>query len=108
MYVFFNVTGGNTCLDLLFVFIDASQTVCKVMCLLFVEIDDFDVTETENMHCAKLPDAQDDRICSYTLFDSSRFIHSDFGSSPVKKAMPTGEHCWKKSNGAPWARTSNL
>ena len=35
------------------------------MCLLFVEIDDFEFTETENMHCAKLPDAQDDRVCSY-------------------------------------------
>ena len=23
-------------------------------------------------------------------------------------AMPTGEHCWKKNSGAPWARTSNL
>ena len=22
--------------------------------------------------------------------------------------MPTGEHCWKKNSGAPWARTSNL
>ena len=44
----------------------------------------------------------------YTLFDSSRFIHSDCGSLPVKMAMPTGEHCWKKNSGAPWARTSNL
>ena len=56
--------AGNTCLDLLFVFIGASQTVCKVTCLLFVETDGFDVPDTENMHCAKLPDAQDDRICS--------------------------------------------
>ena len=37
------------------------------MCLIFVEIDDFDATETENMHCAKLPEAQDDRICSYSI-----------------------------------------
>ena len=44
----------------------------------------------------------------YTLFDSSRFIYSDCESSPVKMAMPTGEHCWKKNSGAPWARTSNL
>ena len=44
----------------------------------------------------------------YTLFDSSRFIHSDCESSPVKMAMPTGEHCWKKNSGAPWARTSSL
>ena len=44
----------------------------------------------------------------YTLFDSSRFIHSDCESSPVKMAMPTGEHCWKKNSGAPGARTSNL
>ena len=44
----------------------------------------------------------------YTLFDSPRFIHSDCGSSPVKMAMPTGEHCWKKNSDAPWARTSNL
>ena len=57
--------AGNTCLDLLFVFIDASQTVCKVTCLLFDEIDEFDVPDTENMHCAILPAAQDDRICSY-------------------------------------------
>ena len=53
------------CLDLFSVFIDASQTVCKVTCLLFVEIDEFDVSDTENMLCAKSPDAQDDRICSY-------------------------------------------
>ena len=33
----------------------------------------------------------------YTLFDSSRFIHSDCGSSSVKMAMQTGEHCWKKN-----------
>ena len=44
----------------------------------------------------------------YTLFDSSRFIHSDCESSPVKMAMPTGEHCWKKNSGASGARTSNL
>ena len=36
------------------------------MCLLFVESDDFDVQDTENMHCAKSRDAQDDRICSYS------------------------------------------
>ena len=65
VYVFFNVTGGEHVFGSFIYFIDTSQTVCKVMCLLFVEIDDFDVTETENMHCAKLPDAQDDRICSY-------------------------------------------
>ena len=47
-------------------FNDTSQIVCKVMCLLFVEIDDFDAPDTENMHCAKLPDAQDDQICSYS------------------------------------------
>ena len=41
-------------------------------------------------------------------YDSSRFIHSDCGSSSVKMAMPTGEHCWKKNSGAPWARTSNV
>ena len=23
-------------------------------------------------------------------------------------AMPTGEHCWKKNSGAPWARNSNI
>ena len=61
-------------MDLLFAFIDTSQTVCKVACLLFVEIDDFDVTETENMHCAKLPDAQDDRICSYTSCPGLNFL----------------------------------
>ena len=83
MYVFFNVTGGNTRLDLLFVFIDASQTVCKVMCLLFVEIDDFEVTETENMHCAKLPDAQDDRICSYTIYPDRGIISFIFSSQKV-------------------------
>ena len=22
--------------------------------------------------------------------------------------MPTGEHCWKKNSGTPWARTGNL
>ena len=44
----------------------------------------------------------------YTLFDSSRFIYFYCGSSPVMMAMPTGEHCWKKNSGAPWARTSNL
>ena len=59
--------GGNTCLDRLFAFIDASQSVCKVTCLLFVEIDVFDVSDTENMHCARSPDVQDDRICSYTF-----------------------------------------
>ena len=52
--------AGNTCLHFLFVFIHASQTVCKVTCLIFVEIDEFDAPDTENMHCAKLPDAQDD------------------------------------------------
>ena len=35
-------------------------------------------------------------------------IYSDWGSSPVKMYMPTGEHCWKKNSGAQWARTSNL
>ena len=59
--------AGNTCLNLLFVFIDASQTVCKVTCLLFVEIDEFDVSDTDNMHCARSLDAQDDRICSYRM-----------------------------------------
>ena len=44
--------------------IDTSQTVGKEMCLLFVEIDYFDVPETENMRCAISPDAQDDQICS--------------------------------------------
>ena len=44
----------------------------------------------------------------YTLFDSSRFIHSDCGSSLVKMYMPTGEHCWKKNSGLQWPRTSNL
>ena len=44
----------------------------------------------------------------YTLFDSSRFIHSDCESSPVKMSMPTGEHCWKKNSGTRWARTSHL
>ena len=44
----------------------------------------------------------------YTLFDSSRFIHSDCWSSTVKMAMPTGEHYWKKNSSAPCARTSNL
>ena len=34
------------------------------MCLLFVEMDDFAVPDAENMHCAKSPAAQDDRICS--------------------------------------------
>ena len=37
-----------------------------------------------------------------------KFIHSDCESSPVKMAMPTGEHCWKKNSGAAGARTSNL
>ena len=45
---------------------------------------------------------------SIPYFYSSRFIHSDCGSSPVKMAIPTGEHCWKKNSGPPWARTSNL
>ena len=62
----FNVTGVEHVFGSLVYFIDISQIVCKVMCLLFVEIDDFGVTETENMHCAKSPDAQDDRICSYS------------------------------------------
>ena len=35
------------------------------MCLFFVE-SDVDVKDTENMHCAKSPDTQDDRICSYS------------------------------------------
>ena len=48
------------------------------------------------------------RALLYTLFDSSRFIHSDSESSPVQMAMPTSEHCWKKNSGALWARTSNL
>ena len=59
----FQCVRRGTHLDLLFVFIDASKTVCKVTCLLFVEIDEFDVPDTENVHCAKLPDAQDNRIC---------------------------------------------
>ena len=67
-YVFSMCQTGNTCFDLLFVFIDAFQTACEVMCLLFVKSDEFDVPDTENMHCAKLPDAQDDRICSYFFF----------------------------------------
>ena len=71
-YVFFNVSGGEHVFEPFFVFIDASQTACKVMCLLFVEIDEFDVPDTENMHCAKLPDTQDDRICSY--FSLFRFF----------------------------------
>ena len=62
--VFFNVSGGQHVFGPFVCFIDASQTVCKVTRLLFVEIDEFDVPDTENMHCAKLPDAQDDRICS--------------------------------------------
>ena len=41
-------------------------------------------------------------------FGSSCFIHSECGSSPVKMYMQTGEDCWKKNNGAQWARTSNL
>ena len=39
---------------------------------------------------------------------SSWTFHSDCGSSPVTMAMTTGEHCWKKNSGAPWARTSKL
>ena len=31
----------------------------------FFKINEFDVSDTENMHCARWPDAQDDRICSY-------------------------------------------
>ena len=41
----------------------------------------------------------------YTLFDLSRFIHSDCGSSPVK--MYTSEHCLKKNSCAQLARNSN-
>ena len=33
------------------------------MHLLFIESVDFDIQDTENMHCAKSPDVQDDRIC---------------------------------------------
>ena len=66
----------NTCLDLLFIFIDASQTACKVKCLLFVEIDEFDVPDTSNMHCAKLPDAQDDRISD---FAKAEIFYRTFG-----------------------------
>ena len=60
----FNVAGGEHVFGPFICFIDTSQTVCKVMCLFFVESDDFDVQDTENMHCAKSPDAQVDRICS--------------------------------------------
>ena len=61
----FNVTGGEHVFETFVCFIDTSQIVCKVMCLHFVEIDYFDAPNTENMHCAKLPDAQDDRIWPY-------------------------------------------
>ena len=46
--------AGNMCLDLLFVFIDASKTVCKVKCLLFVEINDTERCTAQNYRTCKI------------------------------------------------------
>ena len=60
----FNVSWGEPVYGTFNWFIDTSYTTCKVICLFVVEMDDIDVPDTENVHCAKSPDAQDDRICS--------------------------------------------
>ena len=59
------MSGGELVFGPFVCFIDNFQTVCNLICLLFVEIGDLSVPDTENMHCAKSPDAQDHyRICS--------------------------------------------
>ena len=77
VYVFSMCQAGNPCFGSFVWFIDTSQTACKVICLFVIEMDGIDVPDTENMHCAKLPDAQDDRICSYIRLHASQFHNNN-------------------------------